>query len=186
MTDLNTTTERKEKAEEFSSQYFTKTVTFTIPANDLPVVVSEEEDKQFWKEVEEKKLNKGFLEIDIQPTTWNLFAGKTMPGFAEILTTIYRVIKGLWHQDEIIYLAEEYKIKKIYTWREAREIIKKAILAGELDRMNIGTYVFFVGEGTTDIYRFHAFHLVGGSILKVWVMKMEEGEWCFKGTGLCF
>jgi len=182
----------REKAEQtaaqvtaFVSEWFHKGTVLNIVASTAELVVSEEEHNEFWQEIKIRETERANPNVSIDDDIWKWFKGQKIPGFAEaFVSVIYRFLKTITHR-QILDEAEKKGIKKIYTLKQARAIIKAAIFAGEVDALNKSVFAYFMIDGNTILYRLNAFRLVDGW-LRVSVHEVHVSDEWDPEDGACF
>ncbi|MES2930467.1 MAG: hypothetical protein V4665_01650 [Patescibacteria group bacterium] len=174
------------KAKGFISELFGFDKTRTAKSRPEEFIISKESvEEDFFQPIREREASAGNIVPWLDEDIWKFWKGKKVPGFlVDIIFSIYRFLKNLTHR-QILEEGEKQEIKKIYSYAQAKEIIRTAIWAGDVDQKNTGVFAYFKVDAGGPLYRFSAFRRGGGQ-LRVFVDGVGlDGVW-YVGLGVCF
>lgn len=170
----------------FMSDLFRFDVTRTVePAPQTFTINQKMIEKDFFAPIKEREEKASNPEPWLDPDTWKYWDGMLAQGFSEKVTfSIYRFLKQLSHR-AVLDEGEKQMIKKVYSFTEAKEIIRTAIFAGDVDQKGTGVFVYFKVAGNDTLYRWHAFRYGDGQ-LDVNVFGVDLAYEWRAGYGVCF
>ncbi len=176
---------QKEDAGEsdFTSELFEKTITLSISAC-AEMTISEASDTAFWETIRERERNRGAVALSFDGDMWKWFKGTTIPASTAFDAAIYRFKQSMTHS-QILEEGEAQGVKRVYTYTEAKSLIREAILQGEVDAVGKAVIAYFKVAGNDTLYRFDAWRGGDGS-LDVNVNEVDLGSKYDSGDGVCF